>query len=448
MFLSLFDETRDYAIRIDEFKKRSAKLIEMYGDDGSNHYQTENVITTYLWLRYPEKYCIYQYRVAAAVARELKGEFHFKMGDYTSNVLSHRALYDELSAAMRDDAEMVALLKSHLDGDCYPDGQLRTLTADFGYYIYCKTKEKKTTDVGETKSIDQSPDGFVDGPDCYTEDDFLRDVYMSEDRYRHLVAVLKNKKNVILQGAPGVGKTFAAQRLAWSMMGEKDSDRVEFIQFHQSYSYEDFVMGYKPEGDTFRLKNGVFYRFCQKAADKPDEDFFFIIDEINRGNMSKIFGELLMLIERDYRGYEITPAYGEAPFCVPSNLYIIGMMNTADRSLAMIDYALRRRFSFFNMEPGFDSAGFISYQKSLASDTFDGLVQKIKELNTEISKDRSLGPGFCIGHSYLTGRDACDDEWLREVVDYDILPMLAEYWFDDATNVTRWENILHGVLQQ
>ena len=257
----------------------------------------------------------------------------------------------------------------------------------------------------------------------------------------------RNKKNIILQGAPGVGKTFAARRLAWSMMGEKDDSRIEFVQFHQNYSYEDFMMGYKPVEDGFELKYGIFYRFCQKAANQPDKEFFFIIDEINRGNMSKIFGELLMLIEKDYRGTKATLAYNGLSFSVPKNLYIIGMMNTADRSLAMIDYALRRRFSFFEVEPGFDSEGFIHYQNGLNNETLNELVDKVKDLNREISLDKSLGKGFCIGHSYFCGRDVCTEEWLHSIVDYDILPMLSEYWFDDANKLQRWENILQGVFQ-
>ena len=283
--------------------------------------------------------------------------------------------------------------------------------------------------------------------DAYTKSDFLDEVYMTEKRYENLVAVLRNKKNIILQGAPGVGKTFAARRLAWSMMGEKDDSRIEFVQFHQNYSYEDFMMGYKPVEDGFELKYGIFYRFCQKAANQPDKEFFFIIDEINRGNMSKIFGELLMLIEKDYRGTKATLAYNGLSFSVPKNLYIIGMMNTADRSLAMIDYALRRRFSFFEVEPGFDSEGFIHYQNSLNNETLNELVNKVKDLNREISLDKSLGKGFCIGHSYFCGRDVCTEEWLHSIVDYDILPMLSEYWFDDANRLQRWENILQGVFQ-
>jgi len=181
----------------------------------------------------------------------------------------------------------------------------------------------------------------------YTEDDFLNEVYLPKESYRRMKALLLSKKNIILQGAPGVGKTFSAKRLAYSIMGEKDPSRVEFIQFHQSYAYEDFIMGYKPnEEGGFFLKKGVFYKFCKQAKADPDRPYFFIIDEINRGNMSKIFGELLMLIENDYRGETVKLAYSDELFDVPSNLYIIGMMNTADRSLAMIDYALRRRFSF------------------------------------------------------------------------------------------------------
>lgn len=230
-------------------------------------------------------------------------------------------------------------------------------------------------------------------------------------------------------------------------MKEKDESRIEFVQFHQNYSYEDFMMGYKPVNDGFELKYGIFYRFCQKAANQPEKDFFFIIDEINRGNMSKIFGELLMLIERDYRGTKATLAYNGMTFSVPKNLYIIGMMNTADRSLAMIDYALRRRFSFFDIEPGFASAGFTKYQQSLNNDTLAVLISKVQELNKEIAADKSLGKGFCIGHSYFCGQTECTDEWMQAIVEYDILPMLSEYWFDDMNKLQRWENILRGVFQ-
>ena len=291
----------------------------------------------------------------------------------------------------------------------------------------------------------KSPDAVIPK---YTKADFLSKVFMTEERYNVLEALLRNKMNIILQGAPGVGKTFAAKKLAYAMMGEADDSRIELVQFHQNYSYEDFIMGYRPDGSGFKLTDGIFYRFCQTAANHPDKEYFFIIDEINRGNMSKIFGELMMLIEKGYRGTKATLAYSGMLFAVPENLYIIGMMNTADRSLAMIDYALRRRFSFFEMEPGFNSEGFQSYQSSFANETFDALIDQIKALNKEIAEDPSLGRGFRIGHSYFCGREenGCTEDWMRSVVEFDILPMLAEYWFDEPAKLQRWEKNLRGVF--
>lgn len=283
--------------------------------------------------------------------------------------------------------------------------------------------------------------------EVYTKSDFLNDVYISEEKYDTCVSRLKCKKNLILQGAPGVGKTFTARRLAWSIMGIKDDGRVKFVQFHQSYSYEDFIMGYKPAGNGFSLEKGVFYDFCIKAKEDADNDYFFIIDEINRGNMSKIFGELLLLLENDYRGMEITLAYDKKPFSVPENLYIIGMMNTADRSLAMIDYALRRRFSFIEMTPGFDSDGFETYQSTIRNPVLGKLIGRIKALNADIENDASLGKGFCIGHSYFCNLDTdCTDAVLKEIVEFDIIPMLEEYWFDDEAKAKTWSNDLRGVF--
>lgn len=276
----------------------------------------------------------------------------------------------------------------------------------------------------------ENPEPVKEEYETYTKEDFLNEVYISADDYDRLVNLLLRKKNLILQGAPGVGKTFAAKRLAYAMMGVMDEDRVKQVQFHQSYSYEDFVMGYKPNGQGgFELKEGIFYNFCKRALDNPEKDYFFIIDEINRGNLSKIFGELLMLIENDYRDKSIQLAYKDEEFAVPTNLYIIGMMNTADRSLAMIDYALRRRFSFFEMKPGFENPTFEKEIQEKNDERLNHLIRAIIDLNKVIEDDDSLGSGFCIGHSYLCNLGT--DYNLENIVEYDIIPMLREYWFDN-----------------
>ncbi len=268
--------------------------------------------------------------------------------------------------------------------------------------------------------------------DKYTQEDFLEEVYISAEEYESLASLLQSKKNIILQGAPGVGKTFCSERLAYSILGCKDESKVELIQFHQNYTYEDFIMGYKPnEEGGFKLKRGIFYNFCKKAESDPSNKYFFIIDEINRGNLSRIFGELMMLIENSHRGESLKLAYSDEPFSVPENIYIIGMMNTADRSLAMIDYALRRRFSFFDIKPGFESEAFKQYQNGLNNEKFNNVIDAVVSLNSIIEKDDSLGSGFCIGHSYFCGQKSIDEIWLKNVVEYDIIPMLREYWFDD-----------------
>lgn len=443
MFLALFKESDDLYYRMAAFQKQSSILLKKYGNSTSQHYQQENAISIYLWLRYPDKYYIYKFKEVKAVSDYLKSSYSFQKDAYADNIQNFYAFYNEICTELKQDTELVHLLQSQLTNTCYPDPELKTLTFDIGFYInhyYLQTSNSELI-------MNLVPKQDIHAASSYTKEDFLKEVYMSEQQYKKLAALLHNKKNIILQGAPGVGKTFTAKRLAYSIMKEKDESRIEFVQFHQNYSYEDFIMGYKPVEDRFELKYGIFYQFCEKAANQPDKDYFFIIDEINRGNMSKIFGELLMLIERDYRDTQITLAYNGLLFSVPKNLYIIGMMNTADRSLAMIDYALRRRFSFFEIEPGFDSEGFMKYQNQLNHTAFHKLIDKIKDLNQEITLDSSLGKGFCIGHSYFCGCDVCTDEWLLSIVDYDILPMLSEYWFDDTAKIQRWETILHGVFQ-
>ena len=284
----------------------------------------------------------------------------------------------------------------------------------------------------------------------YSVQDAMEILFIDEIKFNETIEILKHKKNIILQGPPGVGKTFLAKHLAYSIMGEMDNRRVAMIQFHQSFSYEDFIQGYRPnEQGHFDLKNGLFYEFCRKAQRKSDSEHFIIIDEINRGNLSKIFGEVLMLIENDKRGSEFAIPLTYSPtiddtFFIPSNLHIIGTMNTADRSLAMVDYALRRRFSFIDLEPMFHSAKFIDHLKKhqVQEPLIKQIISKISEVNEKISGDtKNLGKGYRIGHSYFCPVDSdreYDEIWYRTIVKSEIKPLLQEYWFDNTERVDEY----------
>lgn len=279
----------------------------------------------------------------------------------------------------------------------------------------------------------------------YTKDHFLNEVFMEEKEYDTIANLLNYKKNIILQGPPGVGKTFAAKRLAFSLMGVRDDTRVEMVQFHQNYAYEDFVMGYRPKETGFYLEYGIFFEFCQRALENPENDYFFVIDEINRGNLSKIFGELFMLIERDKRDEFVTMSYSKDKFTVPSNVYLIGTMNTADRSLAQLEVALRRRFAFVPLTPSFNEKWKRTIQESGVSDEMiKQILFIVGKLNQAIESDFQLGSGYAIGHSFFTSKPENIDEvtWLKGIMNFEIQPLLEEYFFDRPEIV---QSLLEGI---
>lgn len=289
----------------------------------------------------------------------------------------------------------------------------------------------------------------------YDKSKAMHGLFLKASQFDEMLEALKEKKNVVLQGAPGVGKTFVAKRLAYALIESNDQRQVEVIQFHQSYSYEDFIQGFRPTPNGhFDLKYGIFYQFCRRAqrdeaAKKP---YVFIIDEINRGNLSKIFGELMMLIEADKRGKEhaIPLAYSQNAgerFYIPENLHLIGMMNTADRSLAMVDYALRRRFRFITLRPEFSSDAFGKFlgDAGAASGLTKKIVSRMNALNEVIAADaKNLGPGYQIGHSYFCPRNGIKpgEDWYRRVIESEIVPLIQEYWFDNEQKVKEQRSAL------
>lgn len=338
--------------------------------------------------------------------------------------------------------ELGTIASRRFDVDSIPDDDEMNAVLDAllsAYERIAGEATMTTTDVGAT----------------YTIEDALTDVFMDRADFENILEIWRAKKNIILQGAPGVGKSFIARRLAYVLMGEKVPERVEALQFHQSYGYEDFIQGYRPtETGGFELKNGSFYRFCRRAIEDPENDYVIVIDEINRGNLSKIFGELMLLIEHDKRSKDWATRLAYAaetddPFWVPENVYIIGMMNTADRSLSLVDYALRRRFSFVTLAPAFSHPGFRQHleMRGVPEAIVTRIVEGMNRLNEAISEDAAnLGAGFRIGHSFFVPGSAFSysPSWMHRIVQTEIYPLLEEYWFDAPQKAVEWREVLIG----
>lgn len=450
MFSDLFEEDEDLQLRYLNFSN-SARQMTSEIFPGKKDYQSVNAISIYLWLRFPDNYTIIKYSELRKLAAAIDSDFLPKKGELFDEIQDLTELVKQINESLKQDLNLKKIFEKSITEKCYPDPNLMTLTSDFTFYAsryYLEGLEPQPDD--EPEGGEPIPSYSQEKCAPYDKSRFLEQVFISEDLFDEIKDIISIKENIILQGPPGVGKTFSAKRLAYALMGEVNDDRIEFVQFHQNYSYEDFIMGYKPTEDGgFTLKTGVFYDFCEKAKNNPGQDYFFIIDEINRGNLSKIFGELLMAIEAGYRDKPVRLAYRSEQFSVPSKLHIIGLMNTADRSLALLDYALRRRFSFVSIKPGFDSKGFKEYQKSLANPMFDDLISKVINLNSVIEKDQSLGEGFCIGHSYFCDltKEKCTKRRMQEIVKYDLIPTLKEYWFDDKEKLDHWSKTLLDIVK-
>lgn len=276
--------------------------------------------------------------------------------------------------------------------------------------------------------------------------------FVEEPQLQEMISCLKKKKNIILQGPPGTGKTWLAKRLASVLIGFKDSNNIKAIQFHPNISYEDFIRGYRPTSDgKLSLIDGSFLEIVNQARNDTLANYVVVIEEINRGNPAQIFGEMLTLLESDKRtpsqALELTyrREYEKGIF-IPENLYVIGTMNLADRSLAMVDFALRRRFAFFHLSPNFGDKwlNYMIENTTLSRETLVNIQKRIQELNNVIADDRLLGKAFTIGHSYFTCNNTISEpiEWFKSIINSEIRPLLEEYWFDEQDKVTSAMKIL------
>ncbi|MFN5514759.1 MAG: AAA family ATPase [Cyanobacteriota bacterium] len=294
--------------------------------------------------------------------------------------------------------------------------------------------------------------------DPYSIDNILADgCFISREKLTKMLERLRTKKNLILQGPPGTGKTWLAKRLAFALMGQRDNSKVRAVQFHPNLSYEDFIRGWRPAGDgKLALVDGPFMEMISAAIREPTSKYVIVIEEINRGNPAQIFGEMLTLLEVDKRtpneALELSYRRSEDErVFMPDNLYVIGTMNIADRSLALVDLALRRRFAFIDLEPALGKPwqDWVRGQCGIDLAILLEIEERLTALNNQISADANLGDQFRVGHSYVTppfGVPIVDArEWFRQAVETEIGPLLDEYWFDSLSKARKArESLLEG----
>lgn len=548
MFVELFDENKDIYERIEKFKKQSQFLCNKYSEHDVKHFQDEHAISTYLWLRYPDKYYIFKFEEAKTTAAKLKSNYMFKKGDYSNNLRNCYRLYDEICQEVKKDYELVNMFKSQLTESCYSDPELKILAGDVAFYI----------------SRHYSPE---------TKDNAMNNETNVElnSKEQECLEKLKKSHQIILTGAPGTGKSYAAHEIANELTGNK-AENIEFVQFHPSMDYTDFVEGLRPIKDNngqigFERQDGIFKAFCKRALknwqtaqkseekqreersieqqldtflndavneekefklgrgspftiqysqndndDKiypksvkdiiknepekisytqlltllkerpnitsinditaffyrkvsrqsdsylfslyneitkwmennkpqisvPDqkeelENFVFIIDEINRGDISKIFGELFFAIDPSYRGKKgkITTQYQNLVesddlyadgFYIPENVYIIGTMNDIDRGVESMDFAIRRRFTWIEVDPNDTQSMLDSEIPEYAADA----KERMGALNKVISTNPSLGKPYQIGAAYFLRLNELNGDF-DALWAYHLEPLLLEY---------------------
>ena len=375
--------------------------------------------------------------LASEVYQKLKNEMGFEKYDDTVILESTgQPLFDNRAAWAKSYLKSAALVETP------KRGYVKISPKGFAFLQLPQSelsKYKKFTDFFSTSTSQYSNERPIVP---YSVDDILSEgCFISREKIEKILERLRTKKNLILQGSPGTGKTWLAKRLAFALIGERADDKVRAVQFHPNLSYEDFIRGWRPAGEgKLTLVDGPFIEMITVATKDPTSRYVIVIEEINRGNPAQIFGEMLTLLEGDKRtpneALELSYKRDDERVFIPDNLYVVGTMNIADRSLALVDLALRRRFAFIDLEPtlGQPWHDWVQSKCGIDSEILGEIEKRILALNNDITADAGLGPQFRVGHSYVTPpmdpiRDA--REWFRQVVDTEIGPLLDEYWFDD-----------------
>ena len=430
----VFSDALDYADNGDEADR--ARFSESFNDAISRHSVGPRLATGLYWIR-PWFFLTLDGRTAGF----LRDRMNVEVPRGRPDAETYLALHDQLESRF---------IERGLPVHSFPD----LLAAAYAPANGASVVIEEIGDEGE-----EQEDGQPEPEIPYTVDDIVNEgCFLERGRLETILDRLRSKRNLILQGPPGTGKTWLAKKLAFALIGSRSERRVRPLQFHPNLSYEDFVRGWRPSGDgRLALVDGPFLRAIEDAAREPSLDFVMVIEEINRGNPAQIFGEMLTLLEADKRNEQEAlalsyPRSGTERVYIPPNLFVIGTMNVADRSLALVDLALRRRFGFIDLEPVFGESWrrWVSEQCGMDTVFLSDIERRLTSLNRTIAEDSLLGPHFRVGHSAVTPSSGTviesPAEWFRQVVETEIGPLLDEYWFDDSTKArTERDKLLQGL---